>query len=134
MERWRKLGIIAGAGVLPRRLAQAAGAPFVVRLAGIADEDFSRFDGADCGLAEAGKMLRLLKDAACDAVVLAGVVKRPDFSKLKPDWRGAALLPQVVAAAAKGTTSCAMYSISFWSRGWGSPNSSVLNCSGSCCG
>lgn len=102
MERWRKLGIIAGAGVLPLRLAEAARALFVVRLAGIADADFSRFEGADCGIAEAGRMLRLLKDASCDAVVLAGVVRRPDFSKLKPDWRGAALLPEVIAAAARG--------------------------------
>lgn len=102
MERWRKLGIIAGAGALPRRLAEAAGTPFVVRLAGIADEDFSRFAGAECGIAEVGKTIRSLKDAGCDAVVLAGVVRRPDFSSLKPDWRGAALLPRVIAAAAKG--------------------------------
>lgn len=102
MERWRRLGIIAGAGVLPRRIADAAARPFVVRLAGIADADFSGVDGAECGIAEAGKMLRLLKEATCDGVVLAGVVKRPDFSKLRPDWRGAALLPQVIAAAAKG--------------------------------
>jgi DUF1009 family protein len=102
MERWRRLGIIAGAGVLPRRIADAATRPFVVRLAGIADADFSGIDGAECGIAEAGKMLRLLKEATCDGVVLAGVVRRPDFSKLKPDWRGAALLPQVIAAAAKG--------------------------------
>jgi len=105
MARWRKLGIVAGAGVLPRRLAEAAsgeGAPFVVRLSGIADADFSAFESAESGLAEVGKTIRSLKDAGCDAVVLAGVVKRPDFSKLKPDWRGAALLPRVIAAAAKG--------------------------------
>ncbi len=102
MERWRKLGIIAGAGSLPRRLAEAAGECFVVRLAGLADADFSPFPNAECGIAEAGRMLRMLREAGCDAVVLAGVVKRPDFSKLKPDWRGASLLPQVIMAAAKG--------------------------------
>jgi hypothetical protein len=87
---------------LPRRIADAAANPFVVRLAGIADGDFSSHDGAECGIAEAGKLLRLLNEANCDGVVLAGVVRRPDFSKLRPDWRGAALLPQVIAAAAKG--------------------------------
>lgn len=106
MARWRKLGIIAGAGALPRRLAEAASGdgadPFIVRLAGMADEDFSAFPNVECGLAEAGKTIRSLKDADCDAVVLAGVVRRPDFSQLKPDWRGAALLPRVIAAAAKG--------------------------------
>lgn len=106
MARWRKLGIIAGAGALPRRVADAARAegaePFIVRLSGIADEDFSQFQGTDCGLAEAGKTIRSLKDAGCDAVTLAGVVRRPDFSALKPDWRGAAMMPRVIAAAARG--------------------------------
>ncbi|MCB2098748.1 MAG: LpxI family protein [Parvularculaceae bacterium] len=106
MGRWRKLGIIAGAGALPQKIAQSAaasgGGPFVVRLAGIADRDFSSFPGVDSGLAEVGKTIRSLKDAQCDAVVMAGVVRRPDFGSLKPDWRGAALLPRVIAAAAKG--------------------------------
>lgn len=91
--------------MLPRRLAEAASgnaAPFVVRLAGIADEDFSAYSNVECGLAEAGKTIRALKDAECDAVTLAGVVRRPDFSRLKPDWRGAALLPRVIAAATRG--------------------------------
>lgn len=102
MARWRKLGVIAGAGALPRLLADAAGEAFVVRLAGVADADFDPQKSAECGMAEAGKILRVLKESNCDAVTLAGVVRRPDFSKLKPDWRGAALLPRVVAAAAKG--------------------------------
>lgn len=102
MARWRKLGVIAGAGALPRLLAEAAGEAFVVRLAGIADASYPSASSAECGMAEAGKILRVLKEANCDAVTLAGVVRRPDFSKLKPDWRGAALLPRVIAAAARG--------------------------------
>lgn len=103
---WRKLGLIAGAGMLPQRIAEAAAAKaegvFVLRLHGVADAAIAAFPGEDVGMAEAGKMLRLLKENACDAVVLAGKVRRPDFSKLKADWRGALLLPKVVAAAAKG--------------------------------
>lgn len=103
---WRKLGLIAGAGTLPQRIAEAAAGKgegvFVLRLAGISDAAIAAFPGADVGVAEAGKMLRLLRENACDAVVLAGRIRRPDFSKLKPDWRGAALLPKVIAAAAKG--------------------------------
>jgi len=106
MARWRKLGIIAGAGALPLKIAQSAatpeGGPYVIRLSGIADLDFAGFSGAECGIAEVGKIIRSLKDAHCDAVTLAGVVRRPDFANLKPDWRGAALLPRVIAAAAKG--------------------------------
>lgn len=101
MARWRKLGVIAGSGALPRLLAEAAGDAFVVRLAGIADATYPP-PSAECGVAEAGKILRVLKEANCDAVTLAGVVRRPDFSSLKPDWRGAALLPRVIAAAARG--------------------------------
>lgn len=103
---WRKLGLIAGSGMLPQRIAEAAaakaGGVFVLRLSGVADAAIAAFPGEDVGMAEAGKMLRLLKENACDAVVLAGKVRRPDFSKLKADWRGALLLPKVVAAAAKG--------------------------------
>lgn len=102
MARWRKLGIIAGAGVLPRLLAEAAGETFVVRLAGVTDEVYPAASSAECGMAEAGKIIRVLREAGCDAVTLAGLVRRPDFSKLKPDWRGASLLPRVVAAAGKG--------------------------------
>ncbi len=87
---------------MPRLLAEAAGESFVVSLAGVADAVYPAQSSAECGMAEAGKILRVLKDSNCDAVTLAGVVRRPDFSKLKPDWRGAALLPRVIAAAAKG--------------------------------
>jgi hypothetical protein len=103
MARWRRIGIIAGAGEMPRRIAAAsAAAPFVVRLSGLADDAFEGFDSVERGIAEAGGIIRSLKDAGCDAVVLAGVVRRPEFAKLKPDWRGAALLPRVIAAAGKG--------------------------------
>lgn len=106
MPRWRKLGIIAGAGALPRRAADAClkrGAPFfVLRIAGVADEATADFPGAECGLAEFGKAVRLLRAEGCDAVTLAGLVRRPNFADLRPDWRGAALLPKVLAAAARG--------------------------------
>lgn len=106
MGRWRKLGVIAGGGALPARILaerEALGEPFcLVRIAGAADDHLRRFPGAECGVGEAGKILRLLKAADCDAAVFAGVVRRPDFKTLKVDWRGAALLPKVVGAAARG--------------------------------
>lgn len=106
MARWSKLCIIAGAGALPQRLAKACetrGEPFfVIRLQSIADEAMAAFPGAECGIAEAGRMIRTMREEGCDAVVLAGLVKRPDFAALKPDWRGAAVLPKLIAAAARG--------------------------------
>jgi hypothetical protein len=68
----------------------------------MADAELSAFAGGEAGLAEAGKIIRLFKEANCDAIVMAGVVKRPDFRALKPDWRGAALIPKIAAAAARG--------------------------------
>ena len=106
MARYRKLGVIAGGGALPVRIAaekRARGEPcFVVRLAGFADESLAAHPGEACAIGEAGKLIRLLKEAGCDAATFAGVVKRPNFASLKTDWRGAALLPKLVAAAARG--------------------------------
>jgi DUF1009 family protein len=102
----RKLGIIAGGGELPIRLArqcEAAGRPlFIVRLKGMADPALDAFDGVEAGIAELGKGISALKGAGCEAVCLAGIVKRPDFAALKPDLRGLKALPGAIAAARKG--------------------------------
>ena len=106
MVRWRKLGIIAGGGELPLRIAagqQAENAPFhIVRITGSAELIVDAFPGEDCAIGEVGKIIRSLKAHDCDAVVFAGVVRRPDFKTLKPDWRAAALMPKIIKAAAKG--------------------------------
>jgi DUF1009 family protein len=102
----KKLGLIAGGGALPLNIAlqcQAVGRPlFVVRLKGIADPYMTPFDGADIGLAELGKTIKALKNAGCEAVCLAGIVKRPDWGALKPDLRGLKALTGAVAAARGG--------------------------------
>jgi DUF1009 family protein len=101
-----KLGLIAGGGDLPQTIAarcEAEGrALFVVRLAGFADPHMTRWPGAEFGMAEIGHILKALKAAGCDTVCLAGNVARPDFKKLRPDLKGASLLPGIVAAATRG--------------------------------
>ena len=101
-----KLGLIAGGGTLPLSVAarcEAEGRPvFLVRLAGFADPHLARYPGIEAGMAEFGKVLSALRRAGCDAVCFAGTVNRPDFKTLKPDFKGATLLPGIVAAAAKG--------------------------------
>jgi len=101
-----KLGLVAGGGGLPFEIAEhcrRVGRPlFVVRLKGFAGPDLSGFDGADVGVAELGKCFKALKRAGCEAVCLAGVVTRPDFTKLAPDLRGLAALPGAIAAGRKG--------------------------------
>ena len=101
-----KLGLIAGGGALPVSVAarcEAEGRPvFLVRLAGFADAHLARYPGIDAGIAEFGKILSALKKAGCTGVCFAGTVSRPDFKTLKPDLKGAALLPGIIAAATKG--------------------------------
>lgn len=101
-----KLGLIAGGGALPVSVAarcEAEGRPvFVVRIAGFADVHLARYPGLDAGMAEFGRILSALKKAGCTAVCFAGTVSRPDFRTLKPDMKGAALMPGIIAAATRG--------------------------------
>lgn len=102
----KKLGLIAGAGGLPAEIAdhcRQAGRPyFVVRLRGIADDATLGHPSGEVGLAELGKCFKLLRREGCEAVCFAGIVHRPDFSALKPDMRGVAALPGIIAAARHG--------------------------------
>ncbi len=101
-----KLGRLAGGGDLPQAVAQRCDAEgrdlYVVRLDGFADPHLTRWPGDDFGMAQIGAILKALKRSGCAVVCLAGIVNRPDFKTLKPDLKGASLLPGIVAAAAKG--------------------------------
>lgn len=101
-----KLGLIAGGGALPLTLARhcrAIGRPqFVVRLAGFADRALAEFPGLELQLGRLGAAIKSLREAGCASVCLAGQVVRPDLRSLKPDFRGLAAMPGVLAAAAKG--------------------------------
>jgi DUF1009 family protein len=101
-----KLGLIAGGGALPLAVAtycREAGRPlFVIRLKSFADKEMQAFDGVDLGLAELGKCIAALKRQQCAAVCMTGIVSRPDFKALKPDLRGLAAMPGVIAAARQG--------------------------------
>ena len=105
VARYQRLGLIAGGGELPVHVAAAAAAEgrlgCVVALDGFADP--ARYDRVvPCGIAKIGAMFKALHEARCDAVCFAGIVARPDFSRLKPDMKGMSLLPKVLGAAARG--------------------------------
>lgn len=106
MATYRKLGLIAGAGDLPVRIAAACAESgselYVARIAGIADAALLAYEGGEFGLGQVGERFRALKKAGCDAIVFAGVVNRPEFSSLKLDAEGMMLLPAVIAASRKG--------------------------------
>jgi UDP-2,3-diacylglucosamine hydrolase len=101
------LGIIAGAGELPvaiaRTLHEDGRRVFVLALDGIADTPgLNEFPHAWASLGDVGAAIRLLREAGCSEVTLAGRVARPDFSKLKLDGLGAQYIPRILAAALKG--------------------------------
>tara|TARA_R110000868_G_scaffold338558_3_gene599337 strand:+ start:1135 stop:1989 length:855 start_codon:yes stop_codon:yes gene_type:complete len=99
-----KLGIIAGGGELPSLLTSAcvgSGRPyFVLALTGFADEgSLAQPPEAWMRLGEVGKGLEELRRAGVEDVVMAGSVRRPSLSDLKPDFKGAALLAKVAGRA-----------------------------------
>jgi hypothetical protein len=105
-----KLGIIAGGGDLPIRLAGAAQAEgrevFILGLTGQADPDsFAGVAQAWIRLGEAGKGIEILKANGIGDLVMAGRVRRPSLLDLKPDWRTARFFARLGLLQAVGDDS-----------------------------
>jgi len=101
------LGILAGGGPLPGRVAAAAravGRPvFVVALEGYAEPAVvAAYPHAVARLGAAGHILSLLRGHGCRDLVLVGPVRRPSILDLRPDADGARLLARVGRAAFSG--------------------------------
>lgn len=95
-----KLGIIAGGGELPQRLIAACRASgrdfFVLALEGHAEA--ARIgDVPQCWirLGAGGTGLEILRRAGVGELVMAGPVRRPSLSELRPDWRTARFLAKI---------------------------------------
>ena len=101
------LGILAGGGVLPARVAaaaQAAGrAVFIVGLEGFADPAvIAPFPHAIIRLAAAGRILSDLRAHGCRDLVMIGPIRRPSLLDMRPDAEGAKLLARIGLAAFSG--------------------------------
>ena len=101
------LGIIAGGGAMPLRVAAAARAAgrevFLVGLEGFAEpRGLAPWPHAMARIGAAGRILDLLRAQGVRDVVLIGTVKRPGFFDLRPDAEGAKLLARVGRAAFAG--------------------------------
>jgi DUF1009 family protein len=95
-----RVGIVAGAGSLPRRLVdscQAAGRDvFVLALEGAAEPAaVAGVPHAWCRLGAAAAGLALLRENHVTDLVLAGGVHRPSLAALRPDWRAAKLFARI---------------------------------------
>ncbi|MBM3548305.1 MAG: LpxI family protein [Alphaproteobacteria bacterium] len=92
-----RLGILAGSGLLPRRLIEACiagGRPFFV-LAFDGETEAATVTGTDHAwvrLGAVGKSIQVLKDAGCTELVLIGPVRRRSLMAYWPDWRGVRFL------------------------------------------
>lgn len=101
------LGILAGSGNLPARVAEAAIATgrkvFIVGLEGHAEpkvlapfpHEFIRFGAA-------GRIIAALREHGCKELVMIGPVRRPSLFHLRPDVEAAKILTRVGRAAFAG--------------------------------
>ncbi len=88
-----KLGILAGGGAIPARLVEACRAAgrdvFVLAFEGHTDPQTLRgVEHAWSRLGAAGTALDTLRRAGVVELVLAGPIRRPSLSELRPDLRG----------------------------------------------
>src|SRR4051794_704060 len=95
-----RIGIVARSGTFPRRLVErcrAAGREvFVLALDGEAEpEAVAGVPHAWCRVGAAGTGLDLLRANEVRELVLAGGVRRPSISSLRPDWRAAKFFARV---------------------------------------
>ena len=95
-----KLGIIAGSGTLPRKLVEKCRETgrdcFVLAFEG--ETDPAVVEGVDhlwSRLGAAGKNFARLRDAGVQEIVMAGGVRRPSLTGLRPDWRAAQFFARI---------------------------------------
>lgn len=94
------LGILAGGGLLPRRLIDAARASgrdfFVVGFQGQTDgETLAGVPHIVTRLGAAGEIIDALKGAGVRQLVMGGHIRRPSLLELRPDWRGARIAARI---------------------------------------
>ncbi|MEL6316056.1 MAG: UDP-2,3-diacylglucosamine diphosphatase LpxI [Pseudomonadota bacterium] len=100
------MGVIAGAGALPRLVAEAlrrrGEAAFVVALRGAAEPWVADWPHAWAALAQGGRIFRALRGAGCRQVCLAGAVSRPGVLAAIPDVATLAMAPRLLRLLRSG--------------------------------
>jgi len=100
------LGIIAGGGLLPCVIAEAAAARgielHIVGIRGEARKEIERFPHTWIKWGEVGKLFAALDDRGCRDLVIIGSVTRPDLAKIKFDLGAIRSLPFIVSLGIGG--------------------------------
>ncbi len=107
LARMDRLAIIAGRGLLPLRLAEAARAtgerPFIVLLKGEADASFEGFETLNVGVGNLAEIEKTFREKHIGRVVMSGgVARRPDWRDIRPTWRTIVKMPSVVRTLLSG--------------------------------
>lgn len=104
--RSRRIGILAGGGVLPREIADSAGRRgqkvSIVAIDGEADADFGARPVTRVNWGQIGAMIRALKREGVSDLVIVGRVSRPELKILRPDLGFLIHLPQILKIVASG--------------------------------
>ena len=102
----KTLGIIAGKGSLPAQIIKACqnnNRPFfVITFEENAEPEITAAPHAVVRIGAVGEALKLLRNAGAQEIVMAGGIKRPSLSSLRPDAAGAALLKKLGIAFFSG--------------------------------
>ncbi|MGA9658110.1 MAG: UDP-2,3-diacylglucosamine diphosphatase LpxI, partial [Asticcacaulis sp.] len=109
MSDLRKLALISGGGALPVEVAahlKRTNRPFtVIRIEGLSDPALADYAGFTLGLGDFGRLFSILAEEKCQSVCMCGYVQRPDFTSLKRDAGGEAILPDIQMAGRGGDDS-----------------------------
>ena len=117
------IGVIAGGGDLPKHVAFAASLEghelYFVALQGFAqiDQYIDVYnDIQSYRVSEFGKIVKYFKKKNCTHICFAGIVKRPNFKTLKPDFKGVVYMPGAIKAAQKGDDALMRYLLSLFEK------------------
>jgi UDP-2,3-diacylglucosamine hydrolase len=96
-----RLAIIAGRGLLPLHLAQAAREggedPFIVALSDEADHRFDGFEHISVGVGNLAAIEKCFRDLRIGRVVMSGgVARRPEWRDIRPTFKTILKMPSVV--------------------------------------
>lgn len=102
-----RLAIIAGSGLLPLHVAEAARThgenPFIIALANESDRDWASFDHATLGIGNFRAISSVFRNAGIGRVVMSGAVRRrPDWRDIKPTLKSLVKVPSVLRTLLSG--------------------------------
>ncbi len=95
----RRIGLLAGGRRMPMEVAeglrQRGANVHIVALEGEADAELGRFDPQWVNWGQIGTMIASFRKAGCRQIAIAGSVRRPDLTTLKPDLGFFRALPTI---------------------------------------